>query len=106
MIGEDAESWAMQTRTASQAESPRAAEKRTREMIASGASLKDILNNLCCSIDVVASSVIATVLLMDPDRERLWHTAGTLVSRDWLAPSNQPTANLCFTRVAAAPPRF
>src|ERR1700736_6558778 len=72
------------TRSASQAESLLAAEKRTLEMIADGASLKDILNNLCCSIDVEASSVISTVLLMDPDGERLWHTAGTRVPRDWL----------------------
>jgi len=74
----------LNTRTASQAESLLAAEKRTLEMIADGASLKDILNDLCRSIDVVASPVISTVLLMDPDGERLWHTAGTLVPRDWL----------------------
>jgi formate hydrogenlyase transcriptional activator len=72
------------TRTASQAESLLAAEKRTLEMIADGASLKDILNDLCCSIDVQASPVISTVLLMDPDGERLWHTAGNRVARDWL----------------------
>jgi formate hydrogenlyase transcriptional activator len=72
------------TSTASHAESLLAAKKRTLEMIADGASLKDILNDLCCSIDVEASPVIATVLLMDPDGERLWHTAGTLVPRDWL----------------------
>jgi PAS domain S-box-containing protein len=71
-------------RTAAQAESLLATEERTLEMIADGASLKDILNNLCCSIDVEASSVISTVLLMDPDGERLWHTAGSLVPRDWL----------------------
>jgi PAS domain S-box-containing protein len=65
-------------------ESLRAAEKRTLEMIADGASLKDILNELCCSMDVEASPVISTVLLMDPDGERLWHTAGTRVPRDWL----------------------
>src|SRR5260370_2731123 len=65
-------------------ESLRTAEKRTLEMIADGASLRDILNELCCSIDVEASPVISTVLLMDPDGERLWHTAGTLVPRDWL----------------------
>jgi len=65
-------------------EALRAAEKRTLEMIADGASLRDILNELCCSIDVEASPVISTVLLMDPDGERLWHTAGTLVPRDWL----------------------
>jgi NAD(P)-dependent dehydrogenase (short-subunit alcohol dehydrogenase family) len=72
------------TRTASQAESLLAAEKRTLQMIADGASLKDILNDLCCSIDVEASPVISTVLLIDPDGERLWHTAGTRVPRDWL----------------------
>src|ERR1700730_10998248 len=65
-------------------ESLRSAEKRTLEMIADGASLQDILNELCCSIDVEASPVISTVLLMGPDGERLWHTAGTLVPRDWL----------------------
>jgi formate hydrogenlyase transcriptional activator len=72
------------TRTALQAESLLVAEKRTLEMIADGASLKEILNDLCCSIDVEASPAISTVLLMDPDGERLWHTAGNLVPRDWL----------------------
>jgi len=72
------------TTTASQAESLLAAEKRTLEMIADGASLKEILDDLCHSIDVVASPVISTVLLMDADGERLWHTAGTLVPREWL----------------------
>ena len=65
-------------------ESLRATEKRTLEMIADGAGLRDILNELCRSIDVEASPVISTVLLMDPDEERLWHTAGPLVPRDWL----------------------
>jgi PAS domain S-box-containing protein len=65
-------------------ESLRAAEKRTLEMIADGADLRDILNELCRSIDLEASPVISTVLLMDPDGERLWHTAGPLVPRDWL----------------------
>jgi len=72
------------TRTKSQAESLLAAEKRTLEMIANGASLKEILDDLCHSIDVVASPAISTVLLVDADGERLWHTAGTLVSREWL----------------------
>src|ERR1700724_66782 len=65
------------TRTASQSESLLAAEKRTLEMIADGASLEDILNDLCCSIDFEASSVISTVLMMDPAGERLWHTPCT-----------------------------
>jgi formate hydrogenlyase transcriptional activator len=72
------------TRTMSQAESLLAAEKRTLEMIADGASLKEVLDDLCHSIDVVASPVISTVLLMDADGERLWHAAGTLVPAEWL----------------------
>jgi len=72
------------TTTASQAESLLAAEKRTLEMIADGASLKEVLNDLCHSIDVVAWPVISTVLLMDADGECLWHTAGTFVPREWL----------------------
>src|ERR1700730_16415919 len=53
-------------------------------MIADGASRKEILDDLCHSIDVVASPVISTVLLVDADGERLWHTAGSLVPREWL----------------------
>jgi formate hydrogenlyase transcriptional activator len=71
-------------RIALQAESLLAAKKRTLEMIADGASLQEILNDLCSSIDVEASPVISSVLLMDPDGGRLWHTAGTLVPLDWL----------------------
>src|SRR5713101_327788 len=66
------------------AESLRAAEKRTLEMIADGASLKDILSDLCRSIDVQASPGFSTILLMDPDGKRLWHAAGPLVPRGWL----------------------
>ncbi len=76
------------TRTASQAESLLAAEKRPLEMIADGASLRDIPNNLCCCIEVEASSVISTVLLMDPDGERFWHTVGTFVPRERLRSSS------------------
>ena len=59
-----------------QTESLRAAEKRTLEMIADGASLKDILNHLCSSIDVQVSPSVTTVQLMDPDGKRLWQSAG------------------------------
>jgi PAS domain S-box-containing protein len=72
------------TTTQSHVESLLAAEKRTLRMIADGAILRDILNDLCSSIDVEVSPVMSTVLLTDPDGERLWHTAGTLVPRDWL----------------------
>jgi len=68
-----------------QTESLRAAEKRTLELIADGASLKDILNHLCSSIDVQVSPSVTTVQLMDPDGERLWQTAGPLVPREWVS---------------------
>ena len=65
-------------------ESLHAAEKRALEKIADGASLTDIMTDLCCSIDAEVSPVISTVLLMDPDGQRLWHVAGSRVPRDWI----------------------
>jgi PAS domain S-box-containing protein len=66
------------------AESLLAAEKRSLEMINGGASLDDILNDLCASIDVQASEAISTILVMEPERQRLWHAAGPRVPRSWL----------------------
>jgi formate hydrogenlyase transcriptional activator len=60
-------------------ESLLAAERRTLQMIASGASLTDILEDLCRAIDAQASDAISTMLLMDPDGERLWPAAGPQV---------------------------
>src|SRR6266478_3027966 len=50
-----------------QTETLHAAEKRTLEMIADGASLKDVLNYLCASIDVQVAPSVTTVFLMDAD---------------------------------------
>jgi formate hydrogenlyase transcriptional activator len=66
------------------AESLRAAEKRALEMIADGARLEDILNEVCRSIEAQAPTTIATVLLMDSDGKQLWPAAGPRVPRDWL----------------------
>ena len=65
------------------AESLLSAQKRTLEMIASGASLADILENLCRTIDAQTPNAISTVLLMDPDGERLWPSAGSRVPSGW-----------------------
>jgi PAS domain S-box-containing protein len=65
------------------AESLLSAEKRTLEMIAGGARLTDILENLCNTIDARATNTITTVLLMDPDGERLWPAAGPRVPSGW-----------------------
>jgi formate hydrogenlyase transcriptional activator len=56
----------------SHAESLLAAEKRTLEMMANGASLPEILGDLCAAIDAHASPAASMVCLMDPDGKRLW----------------------------------
>jgi signal transduction histidine kinase/HAMP domain-containing protein len=59
------------------------AEKQTLEIIASGASLTDILDNLCRCIDAQAPGAMTTILLMDPDGQRLWPAAGPRVPPGW-----------------------
>src|SRR6266436_5918847 len=65
------------------AESLLTAVERTLEMIAGGASLADILTNLCAAIDAQSPGIISSVLLMDPDGQRLWPAAGPRVPSDW-----------------------
>src|SRR5215813_3443022 len=62
----------------------RAAEMRTLQMIADGASLTDILNHVCTSIDAEISPRFTTILLMDPDGDTLWPAAGPKVPEDWV----------------------
>src|SRR5229473_517737 len=64
------------TTTPSQAESLLAAEKRTLEMMANGASLSEVLNDLCASIDAHAPPVASMVCLMEPDGKELVPGAG------------------------------
>jgi formate hydrogenlyase transcriptional activator len=59
---------------ASKAESLLAAEKRTLEMMANGASLLEVLNDLCTAIDAHAAPVTSMVCLVD--RESLSPCAG------------------------------
>src|SRR5260370_21873647 len=63
----------------SQAESLLAAEKRTLEMMANGASLSDVLNDLCAAIDAHAPPATSMVCLMDPDGKQLLPGAGPRV---------------------------
>src|SRR5260370_795612 len=53
------------TTTLSQAESLLAAEKRTLEMMANGASLSEVLDDLCAAIDAHAPPVTSMVCLMN-----------------------------------------
>ena len=61
------------------------AEKRTLEMIAGGASLIEILNALCDTIDAQSPGIMSTVTLVDPDGKRLWPLARPNFSKDWIA---------------------
>jgi formate hydrogenlyase transcriptional activator len=66
-------------------ESLQRAEKRALEMIAGGASLSEILNALCDTIDAQGPGIISTATLVDPDGKRLWPVAGRRVPKDWIA---------------------
>src|SRR5882757_2767203 len=83
------------------AESLRTAEKRTLEMIADGASLKDVLTQLCDSIDVQVSHSVTSVLLMERDGKHLIPTAGPRVPPEWVCAIGPvpvaPDAGLCGT---------
>src|SRR5258706_2403142 len=75
---------AMQVIDQKQVELLLAAERRTLEMSAGGASLTDVLEDLCDTIDDQAPEIISSILLMDPNGERLWPTAGRRVPEGWV----------------------
>jgi PAS domain S-box-containing protein len=57
--------------------------QRTVELIVRGASLEAVLNTLCDGIDALDPDLISTVLLADPDGQRLWPKAGPRVPDAW-----------------------
>src|ERR1700688_3287565 len=66
------------------AEALLAAEKRTLEMIASGACLGDILERLCETIDAQAPNIKSAVMLMDADGMHLRPPAGPRLPKGWV----------------------
>src|SRR5258708_2726712 len=66
------------------AEALLAAEKRNLEMIASGASLAEILEWLCDTIDGQTRNIKSAVMLMDADCMHLRHAAGPRVPKGWI----------------------
>jgi PAS domain S-box-containing protein len=66
------------------AEALLAAENRTLEMIASGASLEEILERLCVAIDGQTQNVKSAVMLMQADGMHLLHAAGPQVPKGWI----------------------
>src|SRR5258708_23053131 len=81
-----------------------AAETETLRMITEGASLTNILTHVCASIDRYISPSITTILLMDPDGQRLWPAAGPKVPQEWTRAISpllvDPNAGLCSTAAA------
>src|SRR6202167_2692390 len=61
-----------------------AAQMRTLEMIINGASLTDILNQLCAAIDCQVAQSKTLILLLDPDGKKLWPRSGPEISPDWM----------------------
>jgi hypothetical protein len=59
------------------------AQRRSLQLIAAGASLTEVLQDLCDTIDAQAPANISTVLLMDGDGERLFQAAGRRVPEGW-----------------------
>jgi len=57
--------------------------KRTLEMIAGGASLPDILEQLCRAIDAQSPALMSTVLLVEPGGRQLRPAAGPRVPSAW-----------------------
>jgi hypothetical protein len=66
-------------------------EKHIFEMIAGGAPLPAVLNDLCSAIDEQSPGLISTVLVLDADGQRLWPVAGPAVPQGW-------TRSACRTR--------
>jgi PAS domain S-box-containing protein len=66
------------------AEALLATEIRTLEMIATGAGLTDILENLCETIDAQADNITSAVMLMDADGMRLWPAASPRLPKAWI----------------------
>jgi PAS domain S-box-containing protein len=85
-----------------------AAQMRTLEMIVNGASLTDILNQLCAAIDCQVAPSKTVILLVDPDGKKLWPKAGPEISPDWMrAISPLPVApeiGLCGTAACLKTP--
>ncbi len=79
------------------------AERRALEMIADGAALADVLEELCRVIDEQQPDVITSFSLMDVDGQRLWPAVGPRVPAGWtkaITPLQiAPEASSCGTVV-------
>ena len=58
-------------------------EKRLLEMIAKGNSLSMILDALCRLVEELSEGSLASILLLDPDGNRLWHGAAPSLPKSY-----------------------
>jgi PAS domain S-box-containing protein len=65
------------------AEALLSSEKHILELIAGGAALPAVLNDLCSTIDEQSPGLISTVLVLDSDGQRLWPVAGPGIPQGW-----------------------
>ena len=65
------------------AETLLAGENRLFEMIAKGNSLAPILEELCRFVEEISSGSLATILLLDPNDNRLWHAAAPSLPKSY-----------------------
>lgn len=77
------------------------AEKHTLQMIAEGAVLRDVLDDLCRAIDGQSPGVMSMVSMIDPDGQHLRPVAGPRVPEGWrrtMTPTQiRPRAESCGT---------
>jgi formate hydrogenlyase transcriptional activator len=77
------------------------AEKHTLQMIAEGAVLRDVLDDLCRAIDGQSPGVMSMVSMIDPDGQHLRPVAGPRVPEGWkrtMTPTEiGPRAESCGT---------
>jgi formate hydrogenlyase transcriptional activator len=57
--------------------------QRTLELIVGGASLRSVLDVVCDAIDALDDTLVATVLLSDPEGRQLWPAAGRRAPDEW-----------------------
>src|SRR5436309_9238751 len=58
-----------------QGEALLAGENRLLEMVAKGEALPSILNGICRLVEETSSGSLCSILLLDPNGDRLWHGA-------------------------------
>ncbi len=66
------------------AEALLAGEKRLLEMIAKGDSLSMILEALCRLVEELSKGSLSSILLLDPDGNRLWHGAAPSLPKSYI----------------------